>query len=160
MAGFVKIHCPHCKGELDVEADWLGLKGQCPYCETKFVMSLDAETLSEETLPAEEVPVGWDEGAAEEWVAEEPVAEEEFLEVADDAVGNYREENAVRKFIGGFLDKKWLVGGVAGIAVLPSVLIVAIVCIFVRQGGSITESASVEPFQNQKAVEEMGRAHV
>lgn len=129
MAGFVKIHCPHCKGELDVEADWLGLKGQCPYCETKFVMSPDAETLSEETLPAEEVPVGWDEGAAEEWVAEEPVAEEEFLEMADDAVGNYREENAVRKFIGGFLDKKWLVGGVAAVVLSATMLGVTIVAV-------------------------------
>ena len=66
MEGFAKIHCPHCKGELDVEADWLGLKGQCQYCETKFVMSPDVDALEEEMLPAEEVPVSGGEGAEAE----------------------------------------------------------------------------------------------
>ena len=59
---------------MDVEADWLGLKGQCPYCETKFVMRPDADALEEETRLAEEVPEKGGESAIEE-VAEEHVAQ-------------------------------------------------------------------------------------
>ena len=32
------IACPSCGGELEVEAEWAGCKGQCPYCEESFII--------------------------------------------------------------------------------------------------------------------------
>ena len=48
------------------------------------------------------------------------------LEVADDAVGSHREENAVMKFVGGFLDNKWLAGGATAVVLLATVFGVTI----------------------------------
>ncbi len=39
MASQIDIECPHCGGEITIDREWIGQKGECPYCNRKFMLS-------------------------------------------------------------------------------------------------------------------------
>ncbi len=139
-----KFACPHCGQHLEAEYDMIGISLECPICGQELAVP----AINEVSCEDEEV--------------EEPVAEGEFLEVADDAVGNYQEENAGMKVIEGFLDKKWLVGGVAAVVLLATVFGVTI-GVIAFQRHTVAEkgdSESSEELWLKKAARERAEGNV
>ena len=37
------MSCPFCKGQVECEVEWIGLKGECPYCNKKFIIEQPLE---------------------------------------------------------------------------------------------------------------------
>lgn len=43
------LSCPHCTGQIECNTEWIGMKGECPYCHKEFIIQPPSELSPTET---------------------------------------------------------------------------------------------------------------
>lgn len=115
MADQIDIKCPYCKGEITIDREWIGQKGECPYCNRKFMLS---EPTSDQDDVSYEESV---QSATDESAHAAPRERNKFA-----GKSSFRGNSKIRKL---------LVLGITGALLLVSLIVLGIVFLWIKGSG-------------------------